>query len=99
MKKFLDFFKRIPLWLLSFLFINVLYLIFKDIVYYLAFFIVIGSVFLIKFKRKRKFVVFEIIVFILYAILFVISISDKDTNALKMILINLETWFFVYLFL
>lgn len=99
MKKFVSFFKRIPLWLLSFLIINILYLIFKDVVYYLAFFIVIGSIILIKIKRNRKFVVFEIIVFVLYAILFVISISDKEASALKMILINLETWFFVYLFL
>lgn len=90
--------KSVPTWLLSFLIINILYIFFKDVVFYSVFILLYSSIIYLKIKNKSAFIMLEVLVFALNLIILVICAINSDQIVLKMIIMNLETWFLVYLF-
>ncbi len=87
-----------PIWLLSFLIVNILYLFFKDVVFYGIYILLILLISYIKYKNKSPYIVLELVIFIVYTILILICIINKDQIVLKIIIMNLGSWLFVYLF-
>ena len=90
--------KSVPTWLLSFLFVNVLYIFFKDVVFYFVFILLYSTILYLKIKNKSSFIMLEVLVFTLNLIILIICAINSEQIVLKMILMNLEIWFFVYLF-
>lgn len=88
----------VPIWLLSFLIVNILYLFFKDVVFYGIYILLILLISYIKYKNKSPYIVLELVIFIVYTILMLICIINKDQIVLKIIIMNLGSWLFVYLF-
>ena len=66
--------KSVPSWLLSFLIINVLYIFFKDVVFYSVFVMLYSTIIYLKIKNKSPFLMIEVLIFIINAIL--ISIQN-----------------------
>lgn len=91
-------FKKIPIWLLSFLFVNILYMFFKDFVFYSVSLALIGSFIIMKLKNKSSFLVIELIISALFLIINAICIINKDLIVFKMIILNLESWLLMYIF-
>lgn len=91
-------FKKIPIWLLSFLFVNILYMFFKDFVFYSVSLVLIASFIIMKLKNKSSFLVIELIISALFLIINVICIINKDLIVFKMIILNLESWLLMYIF-
>lgn len=91
--------KKIPIWLLSFLFVNILYMIFKDFVFYFVSITVIVSFILMKVKNKSSFIILELIICVVYFILFAICVLNKEQIVLKIVILNLESWILLYFLL
>lgn len=91
-------FKKIPIWLLSFLFVNILYMFFKDFVFYSVSLVLIASFIIMKLKNKSSFLVIELIISALFLIINAICIINKDLIVFKMIILNLESWLLMYIF-
>ena len=91
-------FKKIPIWLLSFLFVNILFMFFKDFVFYSVSLALIASFIIMKLKNKSSFLVIELIISALFLIINAICIINKDLIVFKMIILNLESWLLMYIF-
>ena len=89
----------VPIWLLSFLFVNILYMFFKDVVFYSVYLALVLMISYVKYKNKSPYIVLELIIFIVYTFLMVVCIINRDQIVLKLIIMNLGSWLFVYLFL
>ena len=90
--------KVIPIWLLSFLFINILYIIFKDVVFYSLSIVLFAFIIYLKIKNKAHFIMLELIIFAISIVILIICAFNKDQIAFKLLFMNLENWILLYLF-
>lgn len=70
-----------------------LYFLFKDLYYYISFFIFMGLILLVKQKQKYNFLVGEIIIIGLYVLFFAFSLLKKDAELLKVFVLLFSNCF------
>jgi hypothetical protein len=93
-----NFIKAMPIWLLSFLFVNILYIFFKDTVFYGISILLFSTILYIKIKNKSPFIMLELIILLISIVILLICIFNKEQIVLKIVIMNLENWLLIYLF-